>query len=67
MAKELCIDDMLEKMTKVMSEEEVDFWSECADQIALVAQIIKSSPHLSDGDKVEKLNAMLDEYGYFAE
>jgi predicted ArsR family transcriptional regulator len=58
---------MLEKMTKILSEEEVDFWSDCADQISIVAEVIKGSPQLSDKEKVEKLNELLDEYGYFTE
>jgi len=65
--QEISVDDMLEKMAKVLSDEEVDFWSDCVDQIAVVAEIIKASPHLSESEKVEKLNAMLDEYGYFTE
>lgn len=65
--QEISVDDMLEKMAKVLSDEEVDFWSDCVDQIAVVAEIIKASPHLPESEKVEKLNAMLDEYGYFTE
>jgi len=65
--QEIDIDGMLEKMSKVLSEEEVDFWSDCADQIAVLAEVIKSSPQLSDQQKLEKLDEMLNEYGYFTE
>jgi len=64
---DIIVDDMLEKMTKVLSADEVDFWSDCADQISILAEIIKGSPNLSDKEKVGKLNALLDEYGYFTE
>lgn len=64
---EISVEEMLEKMTKVMSSEEIDFWSDCADQISVLSEIIKGSPQLSAGQKVEKLESLLDEYGYFTE
>jgi hypothetical protein len=64
---EIDVESMLEKMTKVFSAAEVDFWSDCVDQVAVLAQVIKASPHLSDQQKVEKLGAMLDEHGYFTD
>ncbi|MDR3566186.1 MAG: hypothetical protein P4N59_32760 [Negativicutes bacterium] len=64
---EISIEDMLEKMTKVLSAEEVDFWSDCADQLAVLSEVVKSSPHLSDKQKMEKLDELLNEYGYFTE
>ena len=64
---EVIVEDMLEKMSKVLSEEEVEFWSDCVDQIAVLSEVIKGSPQLADKEKLEKLNNLLDEYGYFAE
>jgi len=64
---EISVEDMLEKMTKVMSEQEVDFWSDCVDQISVLAEVIKDSPHLSEKQKVEKLDELVNEYGYFTE
>lgn len=64
---EVSVEDMLEKMSKVLSAEEVEFWSDCADQVSVLAEVVKSSPQLSDREKVAKLDEMLDEYGYFAE
>lgn len=65
--REISVEDMLEKMTKVLSPEELDFWSDCADQISVLSEVIKGSPQLSDKEKVGKLDEMLDEYGYFSE
>ncbi len=64
---EVSVEDMLEKMSKVLSVEEVEFWSDCADQVSVLAEVVKSSPQLSDKQKVAKLDEMLNEYGYFAE
>ena len=64
---EVSVEDMLEKMSKVLSAEEVEFWSDCADQVSVLAEVVKSSPQLSDREKVAKLDEMLNEYGYFAE
>lgn len=64
---EVSVEDMLEKMSAVLSAEEVEFWSDCVDQVSVLAEVVKSSPQLSDKQKVEKLNEMLNEYGYFAE
>lgn len=64
---EISVEDMLEKMAKIMSEEEVEFWSDCADQISVLSEVIKSSPQLTDKQKVAKLDELLNEYGYFAE
>ena len=66
-AIEIDVESMLEKMTKFFSAAEVDFWSDCVDQVAVLAKIIKDSPQLSDQQKVEKLGAMLDEHGYFTD
>lgn len=65
--KEISVEDMLEKMSEVLSAEEVEFWSDCVDQVSVLAEVVKSSPQLSDKQKVEKLNEMLNEFGYFAE
>jgi len=64
---EISVEEMLEKMTKVLSPEEVDFWSDCADQISVMSEVIKASPQLSADQKLGKLEALLDEYGYFTE
>jgi len=64
---EINVEGMLEKMSKILSQDEVDFWSDCADQIAVLSEIIKSSPQLSDRQKLDKLDEMLNEYGYFTE
>lgn len=64
---EISVEDMLEKMTNVLSEEEVEFWTDCADQISVLSEVIKSSPQLSDKQKVERLDELLNDYGYFTE
>jgi hypothetical protein len=64
---EISVEEMLEKMTKVMSQDEIDFWSDCADQISVLSEIIKGSPQLTAEQKVDKLGDLLDEYGYFSE
>ncbi len=64
---EISVEEMLEKMTKVMSQDEIDFWSDCADQISVLSEVIKGSPQLTAEQKVDKLGDLLDEYGYFSE
>lgn len=42
-------------------------WSDYAGQVSVLAEVVKSSPQLSDKRKVARLDEMLNEYGYFAE